>query len=185
MDEIRRMIQETEPPKPSTRLQRQGDRAEEVAKLRRTEPAVLWRSVRGDLDWIVMKALEKDRQRRYATANDLAEDIQRHLAHEPVLAGPPSARLSGAKVRAAASGGGGRGDWPPRWRWWQDFRWPWWDCSGRFGPRLMPAASGIEPCRRKRICGECWRCLTTNWGRKKIRWPCSTRLRVWRANAWS
>ena len=55
------------------------------------EPAKLARLVRGELDWIVMKALEKDRTRRYATANDLARDLQRYLADEPVEAGPPSA----------------------------------------------------------------------------------------------
>jgi serine/threonine protein kinase len=85
LDEIQRMIRETEPPKPSTRL---------MGLIRNQKSEVgsqNWKEVRGDLDWIVMKALEKDRQRRYATANDLAEDIQRHLAHEPVLASPPSA----------------------------------------------------------------------------------------------
>jgi eukaryotic-like serine/threonine-protein kinase len=90
-DDIRRMIQETEPPKPSARLAGLGQELADVAKHRQSEPGVLRRSLRGDLDWIVMKALEKDRQRRYATANELAEDIQRHLAHEPVLAGPPGA----------------------------------------------------------------------------------------------
>jgi hypothetical protein len=85
LDEIQRMIQETEPPKPSTRLM-------ELARNQKSEVGSQnWKGVRGDLDWIVMKALEKDRQRRYATANELAEDIQRHLVHEPVLAGPPSA----------------------------------------------------------------------------------------------
>jgi serine/threonine protein kinase/tetratricopeptide (TPR) repeat protein len=91
LDEIGRMIEETEPSKPSTRLQELGGKLTDVAKLRQTEPRVLRRAVGGDLDWIVMKALEKDRGRRHATANDLAEDIRRHLAHEPVLADPPSA----------------------------------------------------------------------------------------------
>jgi tetratricopeptide (TPR) repeat protein len=90
-DEIRRMIRETEPPKPSTRLHTMGDKVIEVAKHRHTDPAALRRSVRGDLDWIVMKALEKDRRRRYEAANDLARDVQRHLEHQPVLAGPPGA----------------------------------------------------------------------------------------------
>ena len=88
-DEIRRMIRETEPPKPSTRLHAMGEKLTEVAKHRRTDPAALRRSVRGDLDWIVMKALEKDRRRRYGTANDLATDVQRHLEHQPVVAIPP------------------------------------------------------------------------------------------------
>src|SRR5207244_8628957 len=57
---------------------------------RQTEPARLSRLVRGELDWIVLKALEKDRNRRYATANGLAMDVQRHLTGEPVLAAPPS-----------------------------------------------------------------------------------------------
>ncbi len=84
-DEIRRTIQETEPPKPSTRLM-------ELADGQRSEVRVQkWKEIRGDLDWIVMKALDKDRARRYETANDLAEDVQRYLSHEPVLAGPPSA----------------------------------------------------------------------------------------------
>jgi serine/threonine protein kinase len=69
LDEIRRMIRETEPLKPSTRLETLGKRLTDVAKHRHTEPATLSRLVRGDLDWIVMKCLEKDRKRRYETAN--------------------------------------------------------------------------------------------------------------------
>jgi len=90
LDEIRRMIRETEPLKPSTRLQTLGDKLIEVAKHRHTEPATLGRLVRGDLDWIVMKCLEKDRARRYETANALVTDIQRHLQNETVVARPPS-----------------------------------------------------------------------------------------------
>jgi serine/threonine protein kinase len=90
IDEIRRMIQETEPPKPSTRLQTLGQKLPEVARQRQTEPATLSRLVRGDLDWIVMKCLEKDRQRRYETAHGLATDVARHLNSEPVVARPPS-----------------------------------------------------------------------------------------------
>ena len=63
----------------------------EIAKHRQIDPAALGRLVRGDLDWIVMKSLEKDRARRYETVSDLAADIQRHLNDEPVVAGPPSA----------------------------------------------------------------------------------------------
>src|SRR5207302_11456804 len=63
-----------------------------VAAVRHTEPQKLIALVRGELDWIVMKALEKDRTRRYETANDLARDLERYLADEPVVAGPPSAR---------------------------------------------------------------------------------------------
>jgi serine/threonine protein kinase len=90
-DEIRRMIRETDPPKPSTRLLTLGDRLTDVAKHRDVEPAALNRLIRGDLDWITMKALEKDRQRRYETVSGLALDIQSHLDNEPVLAARPSA----------------------------------------------------------------------------------------------
>jgi len=90
-DEIRRMIREEEPPRPSARISTLGEAAAAtVSMCRKTEPARLSRMVRGDLDWIVMKALEKDPARRYQTANDLAQDIQRHLADEPIDARPPS-----------------------------------------------------------------------------------------------
>src|SRR5262249_3683087 len=91
LDEIRRMIRETEPPKPSTRLRTLGEKITGIAKHRRVESTALSKLVRGDLDWIVMKCLEKDRQRRYETANGLAMDIQRHLQNELVTASPPSA----------------------------------------------------------------------------------------------
>src|SRR5262249_5040696 len=90
-DEIRRIIREEEPPRPSTRLSESRDTLPSVAAQRQTEPAKLTRLVRGELDWIVMKALEKDRSRRYETANGFAMDVQRYLADEPVVAGPPSA----------------------------------------------------------------------------------------------
>ncbi len=90
LDEIRRIIRETEPPKPSTRLQTLGNKLAEVARRRQTEPMALKRSVRGDLDWIVMKALEKDRRRRYETPDAFAGDVSRHLGNEPVLASSPS-----------------------------------------------------------------------------------------------
>ena len=90
LDEIRRIIRETEPPKPSTRLQTLGDKLAEVAKHRHTEPVALSQLVRGDLDWIVMKALEKDRRRRYETPDAFANDVARHFNSEPVLASPPS-----------------------------------------------------------------------------------------------
>jgi len=91
-DEIRRIIREDEPPKPSTRLNTLGDALTDVAKHRHVQPAQLCKIVRGDLDWVVMKALEKDRTRRYETANEFAQDIGRHLGDEPVVAGPPSMR---------------------------------------------------------------------------------------------
>jgi serine/threonine protein kinase/tetratricopeptide (TPR) repeat protein len=89
LDEVFRIIREEEPPKPSTRLSSSG-RLPGIAAARKTEPAKLSKLVRGELDWIVMKALEKDRSRRYETANGLARDIQRYLADEPVEACPPS-----------------------------------------------------------------------------------------------
>ncbi|MCH8165096.1 MAG: serine/threonine protein kinase [Planctomycetes bacterium] len=89
--EIQRIIREQEPPKPSTRLSSLGDESTTSANRRRADPRSLLRELRGDLDWIVMKALEKDRTRRYETANGLAMDLRRHLDHEPVLARPPSA----------------------------------------------------------------------------------------------
>jgi serine/threonine protein kinase/tetratricopeptide (TPR) repeat protein len=91
-DELKRIIREVEPPKPSTRLETLSQTGEgtAIASLRQTEPAALSKLIRGDLDWIVMRAMEKDRTRRYATASELANDIERHLNHEPVLAGPPS-----------------------------------------------------------------------------------------------
>src|SRR5208283_1250185 len=91
-DEIRRMIREEEPPRPSNRISTLGEAAiATVSICRKTEPAKLSRAIRGELDWITMKCLEKDRDRRYETANALAADIQRYLANEPVLACPPSA----------------------------------------------------------------------------------------------
>jgi WD40 repeat protein len=84
------MIRETEPPKPSTRLQTLGDKLPQVALHRQTEAPKLLHQVRGDLDWIVMKCLEKDRQRRYETANGVAADVARHLTSEPILARAPS-----------------------------------------------------------------------------------------------
>jgi WD40 repeat protein/serine/threonine protein kinase len=90
-DEIRRIIREEEPPKPSTRLTNSGEALASISAQRHMEPAKRMKLVRGELDWIVMKCLEKDRNRRYETANGFALDIQRYLADEPVLACPPSA----------------------------------------------------------------------------------------------
>jgi len=88
--EMQRVIREEEPAKPSTKLTTLGDILPEVAKRRSATPDLLRRAIRGDLDWIVMKSLEKDRARRYETPNGLASDILRHLEHEPVLARGPS-----------------------------------------------------------------------------------------------
>ncbi|UCF33560.1 MAG: serine/threonine protein kinase [Phycisphaerales bacterium] len=88
--EIQRIIREVDPPKPSTRVATLAAEGSGTAQHRHIEPAALSRLMRGDLDWIVMKALEKDRTRRYQTAAELADDVQRHLDSEPVAAGPPS-----------------------------------------------------------------------------------------------
>ncbi len=90
-DEMRRRIREDEPPRPSTRASSLGGDSDLAAQRRRTDSVGLVRELRGDLDWIVMKALEKDRMRRYATPLELAADIRRHLTYEPVVASPPSA----------------------------------------------------------------------------------------------
>jgi serine/threonine protein kinase/tetratricopeptide (TPR) repeat protein len=90
-DEFLRLIKEVEPPKPSTRLNGSAS-LPSVAAQRSIDPSHLTRSIAGDLDWVVMKALEKERCRRYETANGLVEDIRRHLSDEPVSASPPSAR---------------------------------------------------------------------------------------------
>src|SRR5262245_14843959 len=88
-DEIRRLIREQEPPKPSTRIS-SAEAAPSIAAQRHTEPAKLARLVRGELDWIVMKALEKDRNRRYETASAFAKDLEHFLNDEQVAACPPS-----------------------------------------------------------------------------------------------
>jgi serine/threonine protein kinase len=88
--EVLRLIREQDPERPSTRLS-SVETAPSVAAARGTEPAKLTKLVRGDLDWIVLKCLEKDRERRYQTANGLARDLERYLADEPVAAGPPGA----------------------------------------------------------------------------------------------
>ncbi len=88
--EMMRIIREEEPESPSSRLSTLGDSATRAAERRSTEVRSLSLLLRGDLDWIVMKCLEKDRTRRYDTANALAADVRRHLDDEPVVAGPPS-----------------------------------------------------------------------------------------------
>ena len=88
--EIQRIIREKVPARPSTRITQLGPASTEAAKNRHTEPRRLVSELRGDLDWITMRALEKDRTRRYQTANALATDVRCHLRNEPVMAGPPS-----------------------------------------------------------------------------------------------
>ncbi len=98
-EEMQRIIREVDPPRPSTRLgsltraarSREDRTAERVADLRRTDAQTLRRMLTGELDWIAMKCLEKDRTRRYDSAGDLARDLERYLRDEPVAAGPPSA----------------------------------------------------------------------------------------------
>ncbi len=87
--EMLRIIREEEAPSLPDKLSSMGPRATDVAARRRTDPLTLRRLVHGDLNWIAMKALEKTRERRYASVSDLAADIQRHLEDRPVLAGPP------------------------------------------------------------------------------------------------
>ncbi|HMN96865.1 MAG TPA: serine/threonine-protein kinase [Phycisphaerales bacterium] len=89
-EEMMRTIREQDPPKPSTRLLTLAESGTRTASLRRTDTRRLRSALRGDLDWIVMKCLEKERGRRYETANALAADLRRHLAREPVVAAPPS-----------------------------------------------------------------------------------------------
>jgi serine/threonine protein kinase/tetratricopeptide (TPR) repeat protein len=110
-DEIRRVIREEEPPRPSARISTLGKAATTASTQRKSDPRKLSHLFRGELDWIVMKALEKDRNRRYETANGFALDVQRFLAGEPVLAVPPSAsyrlrkfaRKHGAALTTAAT----------------------------------------------------------------------------------
>jgi serine/threonine protein kinase len=127
-EEMRRVIREEEPAKPSQKLSSSGE-LPAIAANRQLEPNKLTRLVQGDLDWIVMKCLEKERARRYRNASDIGEELQRFLADEPVQAGPPSAgyrlrklvrRHKAAFLMAAAAvtmvllllGGG--------WAWWQE-----------------------------------------------------------------
>ncbi len=117
--EIQRIIREVDPPRPSTRLTTVGGESGRDARPSSLgEPRALGRRLRGDLDWIVMKAMDKDRTRRYASASSLANDLRRHLNDEPVSAGPPTAAyrlskfvrrnravvLSGAVVATALAG---------------------------------------------------------------------------------
>ncbi len=104
-DELRRIIREEEPPRPSTRLSTLGPAAATACGNRRSDPKGLSRLLRGELDWVVMRCLEKDRNRRYESANALARDVERYLADEPVEACPPSA---GYRLRKFARRNQGR-----------------------------------------------------------------------------
>lgn len=109
-EEVRRIVRDEDPPPPSQRLAALGPEAEEVGARRGTDPATLRRKLRGDLDWIVLRAMAKDRDRRYPSASELAADVSRHLQHEAVVAGPPGAayRLSKGvrRHRVAVAAGG-------------------------------------------------------------------------------
>ena len=96
-DEMLRIVREEEPPKPSTRLGTLGERLSTISAQRRADPKRLGISLVGELDWVVMKALEKDRRRRYETVGDFAADVQRYLSDQPVEACPPSRRYRLAK----------------------------------------------------------------------------------------
>lgn len=89
-EEIRRMIRDADPPRPTTRLSSLGASARDIAARRSTDLAALTRELRGDLEWITLKAMAKNRTNRYPTASELAAEIGRHLRHEPVMAGAPS-----------------------------------------------------------------------------------------------
>jgi serine/threonine protein kinase/tetratricopeptide (TPR) repeat protein len=90
LEEWLRQLREEEPPNPSTKVSGDKDTSSATADARRTEPKQLISQLRGDLDWITMKALERDRTRRYGTPSELAADLQRFLSHEPVIARPAS-----------------------------------------------------------------------------------------------
>ncbi len=97
IQELCRILRDVEPPRPSTRISTVAETASQVALRRRTEPGRLAGRLRGDLDWITLRALEKDRARRYPSPMALADDLRRHLRHEPVDAGPPSLRYRAGK----------------------------------------------------------------------------------------
>jgi len=90
LDEMLRRLREQDPPRPSTRVSTERDKSSATAKARGTEPKQLVSVLRGDLDWITMKAIERDRTRRYGTASDLAADVRRYLKNEPIAARPAS-----------------------------------------------------------------------------------------------
>ena len=90
--QVQTFLQQAEPRRPSTLVAEQKGAAGACAARRATDASTLLRRLRGDLDWIVLKAMARERERRYASASELAADLRRHLAHEPVLAGPPGAR---------------------------------------------------------------------------------------------
>jgi len=125
--EMLRVIREVDPPTPSDRLQTLGERLTEIASRRRVEPGALAKLLRGDLDWIALHAMEKDRRRRYSSAAELAADLERYFRHEPVIARRPSttyrlrkftkrhrrALFAAAGIALAVAVGGAVGQWGP------------------------------------------------------------------------
>src|SRR5262249_47684147 len=149
MDEVSRIIREEEPSKPSTRLST-NESLPSLAAVRQVEPARLTRLLRGELDCVVMKCLEKQRDRRYETANALGRDLQRYLLDEPVEARPPSTGYRLGKFLRRNKGAGwrrsswlGRCCWAPRQR--PGRRW-----SPR-GPSARRPRSGTRPTRPGRM----------------------------------
>jgi len=102
---MQRRILEEEPPRPSVRVSSMGGASQLTASNRRSDPRSLGKQLRGDLDWITMKALEKERARRYETANALGQDLQRYLRHEPVRARAPTAAYRAGKFIRRHQGG--------------------------------------------------------------------------------
>jgi len=98
LDEILRVVREAEPKRPSSRVVPATATSTQTCTARKTGPARLMRSLRGDLDWITLKSLEKERDRRYESASAFAQDLERHLRDEPVEAGPPSVRYRLTKL---------------------------------------------------------------------------------------
>jgi len=111
LDELLRKLREEEPPRPSTKVSGDRETSSATAEARGTEPRQLVNLLRGDLDWITMKALEKDRARRYGTPSELASDIRHYLNHEPIVARPASAayrvRMYTRRHRVAVAVAGG------------------------------------------------------------------------------
>ncbi len=172
LDEMLRVIREDEPPTPSSRIS-SSDTPPSPAANRHVEPARLSRLVKGDLDWIVMKALAKERDRRYESAIGLADDIERFTNHEPVSAGPPTARYrlrkfvrrNRGRVVAAAL---------VLWRWsagWSGPRWVFWRPTG--------SAASRSPSRRRPTSSETWPTCSETWptlvaGRPRNGWASGT-----------
>ena len=157
-DEIRRIIREEEPPKPSTRLSESKDSLPSISAQRHTEPAKLTKLVRGELDWIVMKALEKDRNRRYETANGFAADVQRYL---------PTSRCWPARRRRPTACGSSCGGTRRRWRW---RRWCW-CCSCAAGQRIGWAVRD-RAARQAKVAGQVELILTeVDQLEREQKWP--------------